>query len=740
MARSPGRWPGSSPSGKIPDVSSGSTNLRGSHPHLLSPVRVGPMDLRNRIVLPAMDQNICDNGLITDPLITHYADRARGGAGLLVLETSAVAFPHGATARHQPALSHDGVIDGLRRLGEAVHAHGAKIVVQANHHGRLSGVDTAEDRPSLVPSLPLPDADPMAIMRDTTMDELMAMATLTGGKMPTYAEASTDDLAWVVDQFADAAWRVQQAGLDGIEVHAGHGYLIDTFLSPAWNHRTDAYGGSIEGRARLLVEVLESIRARCGTDLALMVRLNGLDAALKGGITPDLAAQYAAVAADAGADAVHVTAYSSITGGPGFTEGPLPWLDCQYEDLARTVKDAVDIPVVAVGRIRPDDAERILTSGGADLVAMGRQLLADPDLPNRLAEGRPDLVRPCINCFVCVAQNFWSAAPICAVNARLGHQAEPDPGPVDIPRHVVVVGGGPGGMEAARVAADRGHRVTLLEKSDHLGGTARFSSLTTPLNGDLVRWLATAIAAAGVEVRTGTVASPAMVATLRPDAVVVATGAARRRPDVPGVDLDHVLSGDDLRVLLTGEGDLGSRQPGIIVRTVLAVSHLLGLAADLNRVRSLSRWWMPLGRQIVVVGGGLVGTELAEFLARRGRTVTVLEDGGDLATEMAHPRRWRALHEARAHGVDFRTSAHLVAITPNEVVAAVAEGDGIVTEERFSADAVLLAGGVEPDPSLADAIRIAVGDTVGVHVVGDAEAVGYIEGAIRTGHVVGCSL
>ncbi|GIS98774.1 MAG: hypothetical protein CM1200mP26_04870 [Acidimicrobiales bacterium] len=721
-------------------MSSGSTTPQSSHPHLLSPVRLGPLDLRNRIVLPAMDQNVCDDGLITDALITHYAERARGGAGLLVLETSAVAFPCGATARHQPALSHDGVIDGLRRLGEAVHAHGAKIVVQANHHGRISGVDTAEDRPNLVPSLPLPDTDPMAIMRDTTNEELMAMATLTGGKMPTYAEATTEDLDWVVDQFATASARVQEAGLDGIEVHAGHGYLIDTFLSPAWNHRTDAYGGSVEGRARLLVEVLEAIRARCGPDFALMVRLNGLDTALKGGITPDLAAKYAAMSANAGADAIHVTAYSSITGGTGFTEGPLPWLDCQYEDLARAVKDAVDVPVVAVGRIQPDDAERILSSGGADLVAMGRQLLADPDLPNRLAEGRPDLVRPCINCFVCVAQNFWSAAPTCAVNARLGHQAEPEPSPVDIPRHVVVVGGGPGGMEAARVAADRGHRVTLLEKSDHLGGTARFSSLTTPLNGELVRWLATAIAEAGVEVRTGTIASPAMVATLRPDAVVVATGAIRRRPDVPGVDLDHVLSGDDLRSLLTGEGDLGNRQPGIIVRAALAIGHQLGLTADLDRVRSLSRRWMPLGRRIAVIGGGLVGTELAEFLAVRGRTVIVLEEGVDLATEMAHPRRWRALHEARAHGVDFRTGAHLVAITPDEVVAAVTQGDGLVTEERFAVDAVLLAGGVEPDPSLADAIRMAVGDTVGVHVVGDAGAIGYIEGAIRTGHAVGCSL
>ena len=728
-------------------MSSDFAAARTSHPQLLSPVRVGPLDLRNRIVLPAMDQNVCDNGLITDSLITHYAERARGGAGLLILETSAVAFPHGATARHQPALSHDGVIDGLRRLGDAVHAHGAKMVVQANHHGRISGVDTAEDRPSLVPSLPLPDADPMAIMRDTTMDELMSMATLTGGKMPTYAEATSDDLAWVVDQFADAAARVQTAGLDGIEVHAGHGYLIDTFLSPAWNQRTDDYGDSVENRARLLVDVVHAVRARCGPDFAVLVRLNGRDAALDGGITPDLAARYAALAVDAGADAIHVTAYSSITGGPGFTEGPLPWLDCQYEDLARTVKAAVDVPVIAVGRIRPDEGERILADDGADLIAMGRQLLADPDLPNRLAEGRPDLVRPCINCFVCVAPNFWSAAPVCAVNARLGHQDEPEPTPATTPGHVVVVGGGPGGMEAARVAAERGHRVTLLERSDHLGGTARFSSLTTPLNGDLVRWLTAAIGEAGVDVRTGTAASPAMVAALRPDAVVVATGAVRGRPDVPGADLPHVLSGDDLRGLLTGDGDLGARRPGPFVRAALTMGRLLGITTDLNRVRSLSRRWMPLGRRVVVVGGGLVGTELAEFLAERGRTVTVLEEGTHLATEMAHPRRWRALHEARAHGVDFHTGARLLAITPDEVVAEIAPADTDADagsteprEVRFSADAVLLAGGVEPDPSLAEAIGAVLGDDVEVHVVGDAGTVGYIEGAIRTGHAVGCHL
>ena len=177
----------------------------GSHPLLLSPIRLGPLDLRNRIVLPAMDQNNCDDGLITDETIAHYEERARGGAGLLILETSAVAFPHGATSRHQPALSHDGVIDGLTRLADAVHAHGARMVVQVNHHGRISGVDTAEGRPSLVPSLPVPEIDTSQIMVDTTMDELTGMATLTGGKMPTYEKASAETLNRIVGQFADAS-------------------------------------------------------------------------------------------------------------------------------------------------------------------------------------------------------------------------------------------------------------------------------------------------------------------------------------------------------------------------------------------------------------------------------------------------------------------------------------------------------------------------------------------------------
>lgn len=696
--------------------------------HLLSPGRIGSVAIRNRIVLPAMDQNNCDDGLVTDRTIAHYEARARGGAGLLILETSAVAYPYGSTSRHQPALSHDGVVDGLRRLADAVHAHGARMVVQACHHGKVSSLDTAEGRPVLVPSVPIPPIDRQAMLLDTTVDELMAMATMTGGKFPDHEEASVERLERVVSCFTDAAARIQAAGMDGIEVHAAHGYLISTFLSPAWNRRTDAYGGTTVGRAKLLVDVVASIRKRCGPDFALIVRLDGNEYGVQDGTTPELAAEYARLAVAAGADAIHVSAHSSAGSGVGFTDGPLPWQSCQYEGFARTVKAAVDVPVIAVGRIQPADAERIIGSGGSDFVSMGRQLLADPDMPARLTEGRPDLVRPCINCFVCVAQNFWNGRPVCAVNAQLGSDL-PEPETADRQRHLVVVGGGPAGLECARTAAGRGHRVTLLEKESRLGGTAWFSSLTTPLNGDLVSYLEASLHELGVDVRCGVTADEATVADLEPDVLVVATGARRIRPDVPGSDMPHVLSGDDLRSLLTGGGDRGERTPGPGTRILLAAGRALGLTSDMGRIRSLSRIWMPVGRSVVVIGGGLVGTELAEFLAERGRSVTVLEEGQDLAPEMAHPRRWRALHEARRHGVAFHTGAVPTSITERRVTYRI----GTVDHE-VAADTVLLAAGVHTDRSLVERLRGTCGE---IHVIGDADKVGYIEGAVRSGHLIG---
>jgi NADPH-dependent 2,4-dienoyl-CoA reductase/sulfur reductase-like enzyme len=331
-----------------------------------------------------------------------------------------------------------------------------------------------------------------------------------------------------------------------------------------------------------------------------------------------------------------------------------------------------------------------------------------------------------------VAQNFWDGAPICAINAELGHYEEGPLVPAEVRRRVVVVGGGPGGMEAARVAAIRGHSVTLLEKSPHLGGTARFSSLTTPMNAQFVRYLTTEISRLDVDIRTSTPVTASLLRELNADVVIVATGARRERPDVPGSALPHVFSGDDLRALLTGDDPAAAARLPIHRRLIVSIGRSLGMMSNMDRVRSMSKRWMPIGKRVVVVGGGLVGVELAEYLAERGRSVTVLEAGEKLGLEMAHPRRARAVHEARNHGVEFVTGADLVSITQSDVSYRIGEDARTVR-----ADAVVIASGVHTDHSIAEQL---IADGFEVQVVGDAVSVGYIEGAVRTGYLAGRSL
>jgi NADPH-dependent 2,4-dienoyl-CoA reductase/sulfur reductase-like enzyme len=304
--------------------------------------------------------------------------------------------------------------------------------------------------------------------------------------------------------------------------------------------------------------------------------------------------------------------------------------------------------------------------------------------------------------------------------------------PAGVRRTVAVIGGGPGGMEAARVAALRGHRVTLFEKGAELGGTARFSSLTTPMNAELVRYLSTSLKDLDVHVVTGTEATPEAVRGVGAEVVVVATGARRERPDVPGAELPHVLSGDDLRAMLTGDDPSALQRLPLRHRLVVKVGRRAGMMASMERVRGLSKRWMPIGKDVVVVGGGLVGVELAEFLAERGRSVTVLESGDKLGVEMAHPRRARALFEARAHSVVLVTGAEVTEIHPDRVEYRVGERALVV-----HADHVVVASGVHADRGVAERMEAA---GLEVHVVGDAAEVGYIQGAVRSGNLVGRAL
>lgn len=530
---------------------------------LLSPGTIGGLTLPNRVVLPGMDMNHCDDGVITADEIAHYAARAAGGCGLLITGAAAVAWPRGATSRKQPALSDDRFLPGLTHLADAIHVNGARLCVQLVHHGKVASVDTAEDRPQLVPSVP-PSRMDLSALVDNPMAELIKLTAATQGKAATYQVATTDDIAWVVGAFADAAARVQAAGADAVEIHGAHGYLINTFLSRAYNQRTDEYGGSLENRARILVEVIAAVRAVVGEGFPILVRLNGCEYGLDDGITIDETVETARIAEAAGADAVHISAQAA---NPfrDFTLGPLPAVIGQYREMAAAVKRGVSIPVIAVGRLLPELAEEMLAAGDCDFVAMGRQQLADPRLVEKLATGRRASVRPCINCYVCVEQNFFDAPPLCAVNPALGNEDAATLHPAEHPRHIVVVGAGPAGLETARIANERGHRVTVLEAHASIGGSTWFATRTGSANAQLVDWLANEVGTADIAIHLGEAATAGHIVSLRPDAVVIATGSGDETFSVPGGDLPHVHHGSRLRDRVTELADEGCEQRSIVV-------------------------------------------------------------------------------------------------------------------------------------------------------------------------------
>ncbi|NHE64048.1 FAD-dependent oxidoreductase [Rhodococcus sp. D-46] len=697
-------------------------------PHLLAPGTIGPMTVPNRVVLPAMDMNLCEDGEIEKGDIDHFVARAAGGTGLIITGCCAVAYPLGCTSRKEPGLSEDRFIPGLKALADAVHDAGSKLCVQMTHHGKVARIDTLDGRPQLVPSTPKPPGD-MSAMADCTPEELGKMAAINEGKRATYHEATKEDLDWLVRMFAEAAGRVKAAGGDAVEIHCAHNYVLGAFLSRYTNQRSDEYGGSMENRARLACEVIRAVKEEVGGALAVIVRLAGQEYGETDGLTVDEAAAAAKMFEEAGADAIHVTG-TALNAFANFTDGPLPDKVGYYTDNATRIKQAISIPVITVGRMLPEVGEKMIAEGRTDFAAMGRQLLADPQLVNKLKDGVPERVRPCINCYVCVQENFWDETPLCAVNPALGNEALLPFVRTSTPKHIVVVGAGPGGLETARVAAERGHRVTVLDKSDRLGGTLWFSSLTTPDNGRLLSWLKVEIERLGVDVRLKTEASVASIRALNPDAVVVATGAVRERPSVPGGDLPHVHTGDSLRALMTGAGDVSQVPP--FLRTMAKLGKLSGITKSPAAIRAVTRKFLPMGKDVVVIGGSLVGLELAEFLAERGRTVTLIEEGQQLGIPMAMPRRWTAVRHAKHVGVNIHRNSTVQRITKEHVEFR--SGDKTLTAP---ADMVVVASGVSAQAPLADSLIGVVSD---VHVVGDAVNVDYIEGAMHTAWKVAMDL
>lgn len=696
-----------------------------SYSNLLQPGRIGTLDLRNRTVVTAMGVNLAEpDGSCGERIRAYHAEQAKGGAGLIILGVSGVGWPLGANQPGQVAISDDRFIDGLSQLADAVHAHGSKIAAQLHFGGLVAVEDLKAGRPVWAPSMPTAAAG-----GDFMEGLLPGELEQTGfGKAQGFdiKVMTLEDIQQLVEMFAAAADRAKRAGMDGVEIHGGHGYIISSFLSPVTNHRDDDYGGSLENRARLLLDIIAAVRAAVGSDFPVWCKLDSEEFGQDSGITLEDAIATARMAQAAGVDAITVTSFHDPGQGALHSGSHTPDVPELMVANAAAIKAALEIPVIASGRIEPEAAEQHIGAGRFDFLAMGRKLLADPHLPRKLQEGRADEVRPCIYCYCCISQIYIERPVKCAVNPEVSFERERKLQPAATQKHVVVVGGGPAGMESARRLALRGHRVTLLEQSDRLGGTMQFAAIAYEPNGRILNWLRRQVSAAGVEVRLRTEATPEVLRQLAADEVVVATGAVRDMPAIPGAEGKNVFSGDDLRQLILGT-DLSALkgQVGWATRLAARAGSLTGASRNIDLIREATRAWMPLGKRIVIIGGELVGLELAEFLALRGRQVTVIDAAPRFGAGLHIVRRLRVLDELKKIGVTLLPEAQDIAIGESSVSFVDTTGETRVVDM----DHTIVAQGARGDASLAEALRAA---GFQVHTVGDCNGVGYIEGAMES--------
>ncbi len=702
-----------------------------SYAPLLQPGQIGSLQLKNRIALAPMGENFGGlDGHATEKTQAYYEERARGGAGLIILGTTAVSWPSGTSEPHQLGISSDDFIPTLAQVVRRVHVHGAKVAIQINHSGKVAANDRAHGREMWVPSVP-PALPPNASMRTITPQELSTFVGV-GPHPDRYRVMDEADIAQMIEWYAAAAVRAQQAGFDAVEVHCAHNYLIAGFLSPYFNQRTDGYGGSYENRTRLMRELLTEVRRRVGPDYPIWVRLDAEEMHTPGGITLEEALQTARLCEQLGVNAISVSSYARLTRGSDFTDAPIPQKSGAYLEFANAFKRVVRIPIIVAGRVEPEAGAAAIGAGEADFIAMGRKLLADPELPNKLLAGQPEAIRPCIYCYACVSEIFVNRGIKCAVNAQTGHESTAPIVPAEHAKHVLIVGGGPAGMEAARMAVLRGHRVTLVERSDRLGGTLFFAGLAYPENGRLLDYLVRQMQHPRIEVLLRTTVDAALLQRLEPDEILVATGASRAAPAIEGAQQTHVWSGDELRRLMTGDGseEIAKAKLSLAERALFKAGGMLGVTDSTQAIQGLSKLWMPLGKRVVIIGGGLVGLELAEFLLARGRQVTVLEPGTHAGTELPIVRRWRVIEAVQDHG-QLHLQAQVQRIERKQVVWLNKKGEGQSTE----ADSVVLALGAEPDARVAEQLQALT--SLPVRRLGDSAALGYIEGAMHSGHHAG---
>ncbi len=630
---------------------------------LFTPIRVGKLELKNRIIMPPMIDRLATHGEPNDAVKDFYAARARGGLALIVLTPGIVDISMASPI--QLGIYDDSCIPGFRQFTDLIHSCGARMGIQLMHLGRQGG-EIKRYKPVGPSPIPLTPKD--EVPRELTVGEVEGLT----------------------EKFAEAARRARDAGFDMVELHGCHGYLLSSFLSPLTNKRSDKYGGSVAKRARFVMEIVSLIKERVGQDFPVSVRMNGSDY-MPGGTTVDMARQTAKLLEEAGANMIGVS---------GGAYGSYPVIVPPYDQprgsnvpLAAAIKEVVKVPVAVAGRLDdPFVADEALVSGKADVIAVARGLLADPELPNKSFRGDFKGIRRCIACNVCIDGDPTPVSPItCTVNPEAGREREMVIAPAPRRKRVMIIGGGLSGLEAARVAAARGHQVTLYEENVDLGGQWLLAS-KPPHKQDhllLLGYLLGQLDKLGVELKCGVRATAALVEEAGPDVVLVATGAKPLVPPIPGVDREEAVTAWDV---------LGGK---------------------------------TVGRRVLVVGGGLTGLETAEFLAGQGKEIVLVEMLKRIGADMGGTVRWHLMNRTRNLSIKTFVSTQIKEIRPNGVVVVSRNG---VEETWDDFDTIVLACGVRPKDELSKQVQ---GKAYEVHVIGDAaEARRGIE-AIRSGSEMG---
>ena len=679
---------------------------------LFSPFDLGKVHLKNRIVKTAAQTYFFESGAERVGAIAKgfYGAVARGGVGLIITETPAMEWPLWEENDRRFRIDDDRYLKQLEELAAEVHKHGVPIFTQLYHRAHWGGPYVlAAER---VSSSPIAFGSPFDIHQD-----------------PPPRALTIGEIEGLVERFASGAARLQKAGWDGIEINAGADHLFHSFLSRPWNTRDDQYGPqSMENRSRFIVDVIKEVKTRCGRDFPVQILMNGVEAGVPGGLTVEECKEIARIYESIGVDSLQVRGqWSAAHHGHEslfYPEPFIPLRDFPKEmdwshggvasmvPLAAMIKETVSIPVMTVGALDADLGEAIIGGGKADLIGFNRRLFADPEYPNKVRTGRFAEIQPCTRCGCCTIK--YNEPRYCRVNASFG-KAQYDLSPLAAKKRVLVVGAGPAGMQAARIAASRGHDVTLWDKGGYLGGSTPLAAMVKGFDveqlPEYIEFMKNRVKAAGVEVKLGKEFSLEALKEFKADAVVIAVGGSPVLPDVAGIDGKNVIKTSDL------------------YGTLRFFLRLFGP----RLLRSLTKFWMPVGRNVVIIGAAIQGCQLGEFLVKRGRTVTIVDTGQKVGDGLVPDRKVRLLYWFDKKGVEVLSGVKLVKIDKQGLTVQTKAGQ----TRLLKADNVIPVLPFAPNTLLLDDIKGMVPET---YAIGDCDSPATIPEAMSAGWTVGNTL